>query len=212
MKRPLVVLAVVLASLLVLASATTAVTLLIRDRDDRAQPMMGQPMMGAPAWPGAMHRVGVRGEFSYLTHMIAHHEEAVAAAAELARSERPRMRAFGRRIVETQSAQIEQMQAWLEDWYPGRSTQVDYEPMMRDLSGLDGDRLDRVFLEDMIGHHMMAVMTSQQLLMRDVATHPEVERLAEQIRDEQHDEIVLMRRWLNLWGGPSAGYGPGMMW
>jgi uncharacterized protein (DUF305 family) len=88
---------------------------------------------------------------------------------------------------------------------------VDYEPMMRDLSGPEGDRLDRVFLEDMIGHHMTAVMTSQQLLMRDVATHPQVERLAERIRDEQHDEIVMMRRWLSRWGGPAGTYGAGMM-
>ena len=103
-------------------------------------------------------------EFSYLTHMVAHHEEAVDAARQLARSERPQMRAFGRNIVATQSAQIDQMEAWLATWYPDRSTDVDYQPMMRDLTGLSGDRLDRVFLQDMVGHHMAAVMMSQQLL------------------------------------------------
>jgi uncharacterized protein (DUF305 family) len=127
-------------------------------------------------------------EFSYLTHMVAHHQEAVAAAQQLARSERPQMRAFGRDIVATQSAQIDQMRAWLATWYPGRSTDVEYRPMMRDLTGLTGDRLDRVFLQDMVGHHMSAVMMSQQLLART-------------IRDDQHAEIFKMRRWLRTWYG-----------
>ena len=68
--------------------------------------------------------------------MVAHHQETVAAARQLARSERPQMRAFGRRIVATQSAQIEQMKGWLAAWYAGRSVGVGYRPMMRDLTGL----------------------------------------------------------------------------
>ena len=70
--------------------------------------------------------------------------------------------------------------------------------MMRDLSGLSGDRLDQAFLQDMIGHHMAAVMMSQHLL-RGGAEHGEVAELAREIRDGQHAEIVTMRRWLALW-------------
>ena len=64
------------------------------------------------------------------------------------------------------------MERWLADWYPGRSTDVKYRPMMRDLTGVSGERLDRVFLQDMIRHHMAAVMMSQQLLARGLAEHP----------------------------------------
>jgi uncharacterized protein (DUF305 family) len=131
--------------------------------------------------------------------MVAHHEEAVVAAAELQRSDRPQLRAFGASIVETQSAQIDLMRAWLARWYPGRATDVDYEPMMRDLSGLSGDALDEAFLRDMIGHHMMAVMMSQHLLVAGSAEHGRVDGLAESIRDEQHVEIMQMRRWLAEW-------------
>ena len=53
--------------------------------------------------------------------MVAHHEEAVTAAQELQRSERPQMREFGAAIVTTQSAQIRQMRTWLAEWYPDRS-------------------------------------------------------------------------------------------
>jgi uncharacterized protein (DUF305 family) len=146
-----------------------------------------------------MHGVATATEFEYLATMVRHHEEAVAAAEQLQRSERAQMRAFGESIVETQTAQIDQMNTWLSQWYPGRTADVDYQPMMRDLSSLSGDSLDRTFLQDMIGHHMMAVMMSQQLLVHGAADHEEVDRLAKAIRDEQHAEIVQMRRWLTAW-------------
>ena len=162
--------------------------------------------------PGGMHGVVTRTEFAFLARMIAHHQEAVDAAGELTRSGRSEMRAFGRDIVATQTAQIEQMQAWLADWYPGRSTDVDYQPMMRDLSGLSGDRLDRVFLQDMIGHHMAAVMMSQQLLVRGAAQHDQVSALARTIRDEQHAEIFWMQdRLANWFDAGWRGMGPAMM-
>jgi uncharacterized protein (DUF305 family) len=130
--------------------------------------------------------------------MVAHHREAVAAARELARSDRPQMRALGESVVTTQTAQIEQMAAWLVEWDPDAATAVDYRPMMRDLSGLSGDRLDQAFLEDMIGHHMVAVMMSQHLLWRGT-DHDQVAQLARSIRDEQHAEIIQMQRWLAQW-------------
>lgn len=152
--------------------------------------------MGPRAW---MRGVAVGSEFEYLTEMVAHHQEAVAAAKQLQRSERPQLRQLGQSIVTTQSAQIDRMRRWLADWYPGRSTHVDYHPMMRDLTGLTGDRLDRVFLQDMIWHHMAAVMMSQHLLASRLVEHDEVAELADDIRDEQHAEIFRMRTWLRDW-------------
>ncbi len=153
-------------------------------------------------------------EPEFLVAMTAHHREAVAAAGELARSERPQMRALGKSIVKSQSAQIEQMTSWLADWYPDRSTRSDYRPMMRDLSDLSGDRLDETFLQDMIGHHMLAVMMSQHRLWQGVE-HEDVARLARSIRDDQHAEIIQMQRWLSEWfdtdwhGGMFGGQGMG---
>ena len=54
--------------------------------------------------------------------------------------------------------------------------------MMRDLEGLQGEVLDKAYIEDMILHHMEAVMVSQQLLSRGLAEHEEVAFLA---RDQQ---------------------------
>ncbi len=242
MRRPLVALVAAVAAVVLLATTAAAVTMVVRGdpNGNRSHPMMrsgtwNDPAPSTPSTPsdGWMHGWGdgqmmggvvADDEFSYLTHMVAHHQEAVDAARQLARSERPQMRAFGRSIVATQSAQIDQMQAWLATWYPGRSTDVAYQPMMRDLTRLTGDRLDRVFLQDMVGHHMAAVMMSQQLLARGTADHPKVATLARTIRDEQHAEISQMRRWLRTWYGTSwhngdnggqhgwPGMGSGMMW
>ena len=171
----------------------------------------GGPRMDGHGAAGRM-RMGMMGgmptvdsEFEYLTRMIPHHEEAIASAELLlAGTDRAQMEAFARDIIDTQSAEVNQMQTWLAEKYPDREVAVDDEPMMRDLTGLRGDELDQAFLEDMIGHHMGAVMMSQQLLAGDLAELPEVVPFAEQIRDSQHAEIFQMRAWLTDWFGQNA--------
>jgi uncharacterized protein (DUF305 family) len=154
--------------------------------------------------PGHMG-AGPRDEYHYLVKMIAHHEEAITAAGELSRSESPRMRTLGADIVSSQTRQVEQMSAWLESWYADRPGSTDdYRPMMRDLGDLSGARLDRVFLVDMIGHHMMAVMDSQRLLMMGDIDHDKVADLARDIRDDQHAEVWQMQRWLRERFGSSV--------
>ena len=180
-----------------------------QDRDPTGSPrgrsLPGGPMQGGMMYGGAMHAGGmhvvVRSEQAFLVEMIAHHEEAIDAAGELSRSDRAEMRELGRSIVEGQTAEVEQMRAWLDEWYPDESTSTDYEPMMRDLEDLSGDELDQVFLEDMIGHHMAAVMMSQQLVVRGLAEHEDVEELARSISTSQHAEILTMRGWLWEWFG-----------
>ncbi|MEV4111521.1 DUF305 domain-containing protein [Nonomuraea sp. NPDC049695] len=154
--------------------------------------------MGPCGW---MRHMYVSDEAGYLRQMVAHHEEAVAAARQLQRSNRPQMRALGASIVTTQNAEIATMKEWLANWYPGHPAARDYQPMMRDLSGLSGDALDEAFLQDMIPHHMAAIMMSQQLLASGRAEHPEVAELAAKIRDNQHAEMFRMRRYLADWFG-----------
>ena len=198
--------ALVLAMLALLVAGSAAiVAVTVAATDDDGRFGHRDSMMSAGRFAGfGMHGTQVDSEYAYLAEMVVHHEEAVTAAKELQRSERPEMRAFGESIVESQTAQIDQMQQWLAEWYPDRSGQVDYRPMMRDLSGLSGDELDRVFLEDMVGHHMAAVMMSQQLLVGDLAARADVEALATTIRDDQHEEIFQMQQWMREWFGRAA--------
>lgn len=217
-RRPVHVVALILAGVVATAIAVGVVVWAVGDEDPpgRAGPEMMGPSStphgrdGSPSSGRGMHGTDGPGgpagsgemamavsESEYLAEMVAHHREAVDAARQLVRSDRPEMRAFGESIVRTQSAQIEQMQTWLRTWHPDQPA-AEYEPMMGDLSELSGERLDQVFLEDMIGHHMHAVMTSQHLLMRG-AEHDEVAALARTIRDDQHTEILQMRRWREQW-------------
>ena len=84
----------------------------MRDARATGSERMGSERMGS----GRMGSAGVHvdSERGYLSEMIPHHEEAIAAAEQLlARSDRAEMKAFATSIVETQSAQIEQMKAEL---------------------------------------------------------------------------------------------------
>ena len=165
------------------------------DQGFRQHPMMDDRANGSDAWSGRQVD-----EYGYLTQMVAHHEEAIAAAEQLSRSDRPRMRQLGATIVSSQSAQVAQMNEWLDAWYPDRAASASgYQPEMRDLTKLSGGQLDRAFLTDMIGHHVMAVMASQHLLVSGRVEHAEVGDLATTIRDEQRAEIGQMVRWLRHW-------------
>jgi uncharacterized protein (DUF305 family) len=146
-------------------------------------------------------------EATYLVTMIAHHDEAVAAATQLKRSDRSEVRALGEAIVTSQTAQIVQMRSMLEQWHDDAGPAA-YVPMMRDLSGLRGDELDRRFLEDMVRHHWMAVMMSRHLLWSNAGVHTEVSNLARDIVREQIGEIRQMSRWLADWFGVRVGMGP----
>jgi uncharacterized protein (DUF305 family) len=162
--------------------------------------MMNSGMMNSEIMSSGMMHESIESEHDYLVHMIAHHEEAVSSANILkANTQRDEMKKFADDIIKTQSAEIEQMKIWLDTWYPNEDHSVDYQPMMRDLSGLQGDALDQAFLQDMIFHHMDAVMMSQQLIVSGFAKHSEIIPFAETIRNNQRNEIFMMRSWLSEW-------------
>ncbi|KQT94217.1 hypothetical protein ASG49_04765 [Marmoricola sp. Leaf446] len=202
-------LAAVVALVVLAALGGAAVGAALASRDPSA-PVAGQRSgMGSGTGTGMGMGADV-GEERFLVDMVAHHEEAITAARELRRSERPEMRAFGRRVVADQSAQVEQMRAWSSQWFDEAPTASTYEPMMRDLTRLDGDRLDEAFLADMTQHHMTAVMMARRLLAGDRLEHAELGSLARTIVRDQTAEIAQMHRWSRAWFGRSWTEG-GMM-
>ncbi len=68
--------------------------------------------------------------------------------------------------------------------------------MMRELENLSGAELDRVFLEDMVMHHMGAIMMARSV--RPYIEHEEVKVLADAIEETQSDEITLMQQMLEV--------------
>jgi predicted outer membrane protein len=205
---------VTLAGIGITASGAIALTQLNRFAQADA---IGNPMPTVPAHgPKGMMGLGmvthgqITSELDYLTQMIPHHQEAIATAQiVLARSEREEMKDFARDIIEVQSAEVQQMQTWLEEWYPNQQETPSYDNMMQDLSQLEGDALDRAFLQDMIMHHMSAIHMSRMLLRQDLVEHDPVRPFAEQIASSQMQEIHQMQAWLQDWFG-ETGMMPGM--
>lgn len=153
--------------------------------------------MGNPDQPGHMMDMMVTSERAFIVGMIPHHQEAVDTAKEvIARGgTTPEIAQLVENIVVAQEQEIAEMKAWHADWYnePYRDT-GDYQPMMRELADLSGSELDRVFLEDMIMHHMGAIMMAESV--QPYIEHAEVAELSRTIISTQAEEIRLMRTLL----------------
>lgn len=139
----------------------------------------------------------VRSEREFIEEMIPHHQEAIDTAKEvLARggSTAP-IKTLAENIIAAQEAEVILMKEWHLDWYQTAYTNSgSYKPMMRDLSSLNGAALDKVFLEDMVMHHMGAIMMAQSVT--PYIEHPEIATLTQAISTSQSAEIVQMRQML----------------
>lgn len=139
----------------------------------------------------------VSSEREFVAGMIPHHQEAVDTANEvLARGgSTPEIRTLASDIVTAQEMEIAMLKEWHLAWYGEEYVENgSYQPMMRDLSQLSGADLDKRFLEDMIPHHMGAIMMAQSV--RPHIEHQEVTDMANAIMETQTAEIQLMRELL----------------
>jgi uncharacterized protein (DUF305 family) len=166
-------------------------------------------LMGNPSTPtnqndGGMGMMGgmdhsmmmVKSEREFLEGMIPHHQEAVDTAKEvLARGgSTPEIKKLAEDIVVAQEKEIAMMKGWYQAWYGEAyvADPADYKPMMRDLSTLSGAALDKVFLEDMVMHHMGAIMMAQSV--QPYIENQEITDLTKAIMETQTAEIELMKR------------------
>jgi uncharacterized protein (DUF305 family) len=185
---------------------------MMSDRADQTEPgdMAGMHMMADGTMMrndgGAMGNMNgmdhsmmmVNSEREFVTGMIPHHQEAVDTAQEvLARGgSTAEIRTLATEIIAAQETEIAMLMQWHLAWY-GEEYVADgsYQPMMRDLSQLSGAALDQRFLEDMIPHHMGAIMMAQSV--RPYITQPEVTAMADAIMTTQTAEIQLMQELLS---------------
>jgi len=139
----------------------------------------------------------VTSERAFIEGMIPHHQEAIDTAKEVLErgGTTPEIRDLAEEIIQAQEAEIALMKQWYQDWY-GEAYQDsgEYMPMMRDLSQLSGVDLDRTFLEDMVMHHMGAVMMARSV--QPYIEHEEMINLTQAVIATQSEEIQLMQRLL----------------
>ncbi len=139
-------------------------------------------------------------DLQFIDQMIVHHQMAIMSSEHMiSDSERPELRQLAENIQESQSEQIEQMQAWRNEWYPDAgptsgTTNGMMDDGMMEQQMMGGDNADAMFLRMMIPHHQDAIDMSEEALER--AEHPELKELAQTIIDEQSAEIELMQGYL----------------
>ncbi len=157
--------------------------------------MMGDSNMGM----GNMHDMNmmVQSEREFLQAMIPHHEEAISTAKEVVErgGSTAEIKTLAENIIKAQEKEVLDMKTWYKNWY-GTDYVADgkYKPMMRTLSNLSGAELDKVFLSDMIMHHMGAIMMAQSVSSH--IEHQEMTTLAQNIKTTQSDEITQMQNIL----------------
>lgn len=142
-------------------------------------------------------------EIDFMTDMIDHHQMAVETAEICVdKAVHRELRAMCRDIIAAQSAEIQQMQTWLQQWYG-----VTYQPrmgagdqkMLERLASMSGADFEIAFMEMMITHHEAAIKEAQQCL--DKAGHAELRQLCENIIATQSAEVQQLKTWLCQWYG-----------
>lgn len=154
----------------------------------------------APASSGQAARF----EADFLVDMIDHHAMAVMMAQMCVdKAVHPELVATCESIVATQSAQIEQMQAWLVDWYGIAHSPEPKMAGMERLHRLEGAPFEVAFMRGMVRHHWAAIREAEECL--DRAEHGQLLALCEDIRSAQLGEIEQMQTWLREWYGEPGG-------
>jgi len=176
-----------------------------------------------PAGPGGMMGHGSMGmmggmmgntspdapyDRQFLDEMIPHHAMAIAMVQiMISQSDHPELRDLGGRIITGQQQQIDQMEAWRQQWYPDAPPLTDMMGGMMGNGGMSmmgggmmtGGRADRMFLRMMVPHHQRAIDLSEDALTN--GQHPELTGLATDIIAVQSAEITEMKGYLRMWYG-----------
>lgn len=139
-------------------------------------------------------------EIRFMEQMIDHHTMAIMMAQMcLQKAVHPELRQMCEGIIASQSAEIQTMQSWLQQWYG-----ISYSPQpsnakMQKLMRLNGAEFEIEFMEEMSEHHADAIRESTDCLLR--AYHKELRDLCRNIITAQAPEINMMRTWLCEWHG-----------
>ena len=149
----------------------------------------------------APNRRTARFEIDFMKTMIDHHNMAVEMAELcLDRAIHDELESMCEEVIAAQTAEIDDMQSWLDDWYG-----ISYEPRMsetdrrqlRALAKLRRKKFEIEFMQMMIEHHSVAIEEAEECV--DRAFHEELDELCHNIIETQSAEIDLLEGWLCDW-------------
>lgn len=195
-------------SLIILATLLVAVTVIYStvskegvtpSKDNETSLDNNRGMMNQNNNPHAGHMMDmmVSSEQDFIEKMIPHHQEAINTAKEVVErgGTTLEVKELVENIIIAQEAEVMEMKEWYAAWY-GKEYVDDgqYQDMMRDLEGLSGVDIDVVFLQDMIMHHMGAIMMARSV--QPYIEHEEINNLTAVIIMTQSQEIQQMEQML----------------
>ncbi len=149
----------------------------------------------------------------FIEQMIPHHDGAIAMAnLALQKAKHPEIKTLATAIIAAQTAEIQDMNGWYQDWFgrtvPKVSTGMMGGGMMsqsgmhmggqEDMTVLENAAdFDKAFIEQMIPHHQLAIMMANML--QSGSGRPEMQQLAKDIISSQSKEIQQMQAWYVQW-------------
>ena len=162
---------------------------------DWMQGMM-QSNNGSMMGDSMMQHTNISSEEEFIKHMIPHHQEAVDTASQLTQiTQNPELKKLTADIAAAQENEITMMNGWIQRRYATGTVQANYQPMMRDTSTLSAiTTIEKMRLEDMIQHHMGAIMMAKGVLK--LSPRAEVEAFAKNVIAAQSAEIAQMQKML----------------
>ena len=176
--------------------------------------LFGFAILGSTAAPAlatgpAPDKATAKFEVDFMTNMIDHHGMAIQMAQMcVQRATHQQLRAMCQNIIAAQSAEIDQMQAWLQSWYG-----VSHEPEMTNgemqqierLASLSSARFELTFMEMLIRHHRKAISEAGRCLER--AYQPALRGMCQNIIATQSAELAQLETWLCAWYDRCGGRG-----
>jgi uncharacterized protein (DUF305 family) len=149
-------------------------------------------------------------DLHFIDMTILHHQDGIEMA-QLAESKTvsAKVKAFATKTAAAQQKDIAELQGHRNHWYAGKppmdrammesmmksmhpGMNIDMEETRRKLRATSGAAFDRLFLDTMIHHHMMAVDMSRDAVTK--AEHAELKAFARNAVTKQQTEIAEMKR------------------
>lgn len=131
-------------------------------------------------------------EAQMLVDMIGHHQDAIdASRLVLQRHPAPAVRDFAERLIRVQSQQVDQLQGWLDEWYPGSTAQTTWQPLFADATAT---ATDEAYLSMMVVHHQHAVAMYRTWVVSGSVQHNDFGLLLRRVAKGQIGEIALLRQ------------------
>lgn len=142
-------------------------------------------------------------DLAFVQMMAPHHEQAIEMSDSLLEKTgiRPVVTSLATGIKDAQVPEIEQLDAWAEQWGVEEMSGMDHdmdgmmsESDMQELDGAEGTQAEKLFLNQMIEHHTGAIEMAQTEI--DDGQNPDAIAMAEDMVRTQEDEISRMRTLL----------------